>query len=525
MLHDFARRRAEEMPHRAALLFEDKTTAGFGALYEEAMGIAGALARQGLEPGDTVSFLLPNWREAAPVAIACSALGLTINPIIPIYRDAECSHILDAAETRVIFSVGMWRGFDYLAMLRRIGARLERRPLVVSVRSSGGDVAYDDFVESGRGWFDASERSLPNVDPNGPYMLLYTSGTTGAPKGVVHSHNTLSAARLAISRYWRLGDDDVMIMPSPITHVTGYMMGIEFPFFTGGISALMDRWDAAAAVTFADRVGATATVGATPFLAEMLDACEARGAPIATLRLFACGGAAVPPDLILRAQRVWPHCRTFRIYGSSEAPGVTAGWMEPDTGRQAAQTDGRLCGFSAKLDEGAGARPGEGEILVEGPGLFLGYKREDDNRDAFDADGWFQTGDIGSLVEGAITITGRKKDLIIRGGENLSAKEIEDVLHRHPAVQEAAVVAMPHHRLGEGVCAFVIPRTTLEPEELCRFVEAEGLARQKLPERVELRDSLPRTASGKVRKDRLRAEIAALIEEEGQSKAAARSAG
>jgi len=514
LLHEFAWRQADERGDEIALLFGDGTAATFAELAQEARDIATALARLGLNAGETVSFILPNWREAIPITIAASALGLVVNPIIPIYREAECLHILGDARARVLFTVEAWRGYDYRSMAERLQSQLPHLARVILVRSdSGGASGYDEFRSDGAAALAREGLALRPVDPNSTKMLLYTSGTTGRAKGVLHTHSSLSAARRAISDYWGLGPGDVMFMPSPVTHVTGYMMGIEFPFFTGGKSALMARWDAQYAVEYVSAVGATTTVGATPFLQELLNASQEIGADLPSLRLFACGGASVPPDLIRRANSAWRRCRTFRIYGSTEAPGVTSGWIEPEHASLAADTDGRVRGWDVKIlsadleDVPLGQ---EGEIVVKGPGLFVGYHDPADNVGAFTDDDYFRTGDLGRLTsDGAIVVTGRLKDLIIRGGENLSAKEIEDVLHRHPAIAEAAVVSMPHERLGEGVCAFVVLRTGADVPTLkgiAGFVEDEGLAKQKIPEALVVVTEFPRTASGKVRKDLLRAE-------------------
>jgi acyl-CoA synthetase (AMP-forming)/AMP-acid ligase II len=303
-----------------------------------------------------------------------------------------------------------------------------------------------------------------------------------------------------------------MVMPSPVTHITGYSSGINMPFMSEARSALMERWDADAAIDFIHRVGGTMTVGATPFLVELLDAAERRGDGLPSMRQFSCGGAGVPPKLVRRAYEVLDNCITVRVYGSTEVPMVSYGWR--DNPELAATTDGHLYAFEVKIldEEGNPLPPGQdGEIAARGPGMMLGYADPAQNAEAHTADGFFLTGDIGRITdEGAVLITDRKKDIIIRGGENLSAKEVEDVLHHHPAVREAAVVAMPHERLGEGVCAIVIPASADRPptlEALASFTDQQGLARQKIPERLIIVDDLPRTPSGKVRKDILRKQL------------------
>jgi acyl-CoA synthetase (AMP-forming)/AMP-acid ligase II len=316
-----------------------------------------------------------------------------------------------------------------------------------------------------------------------------------------------------VSRTWEIARGETILMPSPVTHITGYLYGICLPLMQGTSSLLMQRWDAEQAVGLIEDHGAVGTVAATPFLKELASAAGDRGKKLPSLRFFACGGAPVPPDVIYSATAIFGNCTVFRVYGSSEAPTITLGTMVRGSA-VAAETEGYIVGHKVKIvDDGGNVvlAGQEGEILTYGPELMLGYLREQDNGAAYDAEGFFRTGDLGKMQpDGALVVTGRKKDLIIRGGENLSAKEIEDVLHEHPEVQEVAVVAMPHPRLGEAVCAFVVPKPGKIPRlaSLIDFLAVRGLARQKFPEHLEVVDTLPRTASGKVQKFILREEIA-----------------
>jgi acyl-CoA synthetase (AMP-forming)/AMP-acid ligase II len=276
---------------------------------------------------------------------------------------------------------------------------------------------------------------------------------------------------------------------------------------------LMEAWNADAALALIDRHSCVGTVAATPFLVELAAAARAAGNGLPTFRFFACGGAAVPADLIPAANAAFENARAFRVFGASEVPLVSFGW--PQDERLAATTDGEVVDYDVRIvdhDDHDLPRGAEGEILARGPGMMMGYADQAQTAEAITPDGYFRTGDLGVLsADGAITITGRKKDLIIRGGENISAKEIEDVLHSHPAVREAAVVAMPHDRLGEGVCAYVILCGDADAAALAAHVGASGMAKQKIPERFEMVDDFPRTASGKVRKDQLRAAIKDLL--------------
>ncbi|GIX31228.1 MAG: cyclohexanecarboxylate-CoA ligase [Porticoccaceae bacterium] len=505
---DYAAERAERCPEGVAIHLEEGVDLTFGALWRDALALLGAFSELGLRPGDVVSFQLPNWKEAVVVDLACAAGGLVVNPIIPIYREREMEFILGDCRARLLVVPERFRGWDYAAMAAALRPRLPHLEHLVVVRgASAGGAGFWRYEELLAGAVPGSPR---RVDPDELKILLYTSGTTGHPKAVRHSHNTFTRAFDNGAEAWELGAGDVMLMPSPVTHITGFANGIELPFLSEARAAFMERWDAERALEFALRVGATACLSATPFLKELLDVCEARGEGLPSLRFFASGGAAVPPALIYRAHRVFARARAFRVYGSTEAPLVTVGFMDPADERLAAETDGRPYNWEVRIvdDEERPLPPGaDGEILVRGPALMLGYGDPQQTRAALTADGFFRTGDVGHLTaEGALVVTDRKKDIIIRGGENLSAREIEEVLLGHPAIRQVAVVAMPHPRLGEGVCACAVlePGARLELSELRPFLEEAKLARQKWPERLEVLDELPTTASGKVRKDLLR---------------------
>jgi acyl-CoA synthetase (AMP-forming)/AMP-acid ligase II len=484
----------------------------------DAEALAVAFGDLGLRPGDVISFQTPNWTEAAVINLAAALAGLVINPIVPIYRDAEVGMMLADSRAKLFVVANSFRGFDFAAMAGRLLPRLPDLNHVVTVR--GGAVSYEALLASGRG----RPSNRPQVDPGAVKLLLYTSGTTGRPKGVLHSQNTLTRVMQGSSEHWGILDGDAMIMPSPVTHVSGYVNGLELPFVLGTRTVLMEAWNAAEALTLIDRHQVAGTVAATPFLIELAAAARAVGNTLPSLRFFACGGAAVPPDVIPAANAAFTNCRAFRVFGSSEVPLVSFGYPDPADAALAATTDGAVIDYDVRIvDEhgavlaldggGGGGGDGEGEIEARGPAMFMGYADASQTAEAITADGYFRTGDLGRLTAGgAILITGRKKDLIIRGGENISSREIEDVLHSHPGVREAAVIAMPHARLGEGVCAYVILHEAVtDSVALTAHVAASGLAKQKIPERFEFVDDLPRTASGKVRKDLLRAAIGAKL--------------
>ena len=506
-------KKSQDCPEEVAIYLEGEPSITYGSIADEARRLITSLQALGLESGDVISFQLPNWRESVVLDIAASAMGLIVNPIIPIYRDHELRFILKDARTRLIYIPEQVRSLEFPSMIAALRSELPELEFVVTVRaeqSYDDMLRYEDLVEN-----EAVDlTTLPEVDPNSVKAILYTSGTTGTPKAVMHSHNTLARVIQNSLDFWQMDEHDVMLMPSPVTHITGYGSGMVLPFVTPVKSALMHRWDADAAVAFINEVGATASVGATPFLVELVAAAKRHGNGLPSMRLFACGGAAVPPQVINNACDTLDNCRAFRVYGSTEAPVITLGFVDKDQQQLAAETDGLIYAYDVKIldEQGQEVPEGEdGEIAARGAGMMLGYADPQQNAQAHDSEGFFLTGDIGHVTpDNAILITDRKKDIIIRGGENISAKEVEDVLHGHPDIREAAVVAMPHERLGEGVCAYIIPMTEgsgLELQAVARFADEALLAKQKIPQHIEVVADLPRTASGKVRKDVLRRQI------------------
>ena len=507
-LGDHARMRAAAVPDTVVFLTDpDQPT--YASLLAEGEALARSLIELGLRPGDVIGFQVPNWTEAAVINLAASLGGFVVSPIVPIYRDREVQQMLADGGARAFFVAETFRNYDFAAMVERIRPALPALEQVVLVRPVNAPDGYKALIEHGR----TLNLPLPKVDPNAVKLLLYTSGTTGKPKGVLHSANTLYRVAKVSAQNNATGEQDVTLMPSPVTHISGYSGGLEKPFVLGSRTVLMEAWNAAIAVELIDRFHVTSTVAATPFLQELCDAAAASGSTLPSFRRFACGGAAVPAELVRAANKRLAHPCAFRVYGSSEVPLVSQGLMPETNPDAAADTDGVANDYELRIVDDHGqtvAEGADGEILARGPAMFLGYLDPAHTAEAIDADGFFATGDIGHVrPDGALVITGRKKDLIIRGGENISAKEIEDVLHKHPAIREAAVVSMPHARLGEGICAYVIAHEghALTFDEVAAFVIADGLAKQKTPEHVEFVSDLPRTASGKIRKDMLRAQI------------------
>lgn len=519
-LTDAARAAVADAPDRVLLIEGDRRVTRAEA-WDQSLRLARFLRDRGLEPGDVISFQLPNWLETATIALAARMCGLVANPIPPIYRESELAHILADCGARMIFVPGTFRGFDHQAAIAALRPRLPALKDVVAVRAEG-PLTWRQAVAGA----PIGQDELPAVDAASVAIVMYTSGTTGRAKGVLHSHLTYGHRVRAMGEFWSIGPGDIVFMPSPVTHITGAIWALEMPWMCGNAAVLMDVWSAAEGIDCIERNRCTVTGGATPFLQQLLEI--GRDAPdrLASLRLYFCGGTTVSPDLIRGASAVFPGCLFFRCYGSTEMPSATLGIRESAHALLGAETDGRVVPpvELRVVDAATGAPLGkgeEGEIAARAPGLFAGYLDPSDNAEAFLADGFFRMGDLGRLVEGAdgdyVVVTGRKKDIIIRSGENISPKEVEDVLYAHPAVADVAIVAMPSATTGEKGCAFIVPRRgkTIDLPEIRRFLGHAGLARQKFPEHVVLVEDLPRVASGKVRKDVLRTMARELAAPEG----------
>jgi len=450
---------ARHQPSKTAVV-EDAHRLTYAELDSRVDALAAELQRRGVEPGDVVSSQLPNGIASMLLCFAAGRVGAIHNPIIPIYREREVGFIRAQVEPALFVVEG--------DPVLTISVGLTPSPVVVEL--------------------------------DAPRFLLYTSGSSADPKGVLHSDRTLLAECEAQSAFHGLRPDEVFVMPSPVAHVSGLLYGILLPVLLGATSVLMPAWDAGRFLELVEAEGGTFCGGATPFLQGVVDHPELERFDVSSLRLFPCGGADVPPDLIRRAiARLG--VRSGRGYGSTEFPSISssAGPHEPDEKR--AQTDGRPIGDNE-------VRIRDGEIQARGPELFLGYRDPALDVDAFTTDGWFRTGDLGLLDhDGYLTVTGRLKDIVIRHGEKISAREIEDLLAEHPKVDVVSVVALRDDLTGERMCAFVVPRVGAEPPtlvELCAFLVEQQLSRRKLPEQLEVVGSLPMTASGKVNKHELR---------------------
>ncbi|HTY30793.1 AMP-binding protein [Mycobacterium sp.] len=501
-LADALRAAAETSPRRTVLVDKD-TRLDCATLYAQAAGLANALLAR-MPTGSVVSFMLPNWHEAAVIYLASTLAGMVVNPILPSLRDHDLRVILEDAEAAAIFIPHRFGGHDYAAMLERVIAALSRAPEVVVLRGeSGAHTPYPALLED-----PPDPTKLPALDPDAVRMVLYTSGTTGRPKGVLHSSNSIHALICQIRDQWNVEPGDAFLVPSPIAHIGGSIYAFECPLLLGTTAILMDRWDPSVAVALMNSERCTHMAGATPFLQQLLSAAGRAGSRLPDLKVFVCGGASVSPSLIRRAAEHFDRAVVTRVYGCTEVPVATVGAPRPDEADRAADTDGRAGIAEIKLVAHAVAPAGDGEICVRGPQMLLGYRHPEDDADRFDAEGFFRTGDLGRWVDDQyLVVTGRAKDVIIRNGENISAKEVEDLLADHPGIAEIAVVGLPDDRTGERACAVIVPAGEPRPDvaNLLALLKSKGVAKFKAPEQVVIWDALPKNDAGKVLKHQIRA--------------------
>ncbi len=504
-LADALHRASQQTPNRLLLVDGDRRI-DCQTLYAQASALAQAmLARAPV--GSVVSFMLPNWHEAAVIYLAATMAGMVVNPILPSLRDRELQFILKDVDSRLMFVPSAIRQYDYAAMLSRVKAQLETPPQVFVVRGDAGDHApYESLLQE-----EGPTKALPVLDPDSVRMVLYTSGTTGRPKGVLHTHNSLHALICQLREHWLVEAGDKFLVPSPISHIGGSIYAFECPLLLGTTAVLMERWNADEAVRLMDAEGCTHMAGATPFLDQILAAADRAATRLPRLKLFVCGGASVPPSLIRRAAAYFERAVVTRVYGSTEVPVTTVGATLRTDADHAADTDGRAGLAEIKLIGHNAAPAGEGEIHARGPQMLVGYLHAEDEATSFDAEGYFRTGDLARWVDGAyLVVTGRAKDIIIRNGENISPKEVEDILIGHPGIAEIAIVGLPDPRTGERCCAVIVPRQSPAPDvaSLRSFLEGQGVATFKAPEQVVIWEALPKNDAGKVVKHQIRAALA-----------------
>ncbi|MEV7649100.1 AMP-binding protein [Arthrobacter sp. NPDC089319] len=441
------------------------------------------LQRHGVAEGDVVLVQLPNRWEIIAILHAIWGLGAIANPVTPIYRGHELGVILSLWNPKVIIAADQSAALAQATVSSHAG---EEAPVVLDLTTTNIPDAPPPFAR------------VP-LNQDAIALLMYTSGTTGRPKGVLHTHATLIGESTSLDTVFGLEGERVF-MPSPLTHITGLLYGVLMPLITRSLVVLQDRWDPLVAMRVIEQEECDMTVGATPFLQGL---AEAYGEFERTshLRLFICGGADIPASLVEIAETKMK-TQVARTYGSTEIPTLCTVHPHSET-KVRMHTEGHPIGANrARL---VSVRDGVGSLEVHGPELFVGYADAADNASAFAHDGWFRTGDLARIDEdGSITIVGREKDIIVRGGENISAKEVEDLLVQHPAIRDVAVVGFADTLMGERACAVVVADGRINLQEITRHLASFDLAVQKYPEALLAVEALPRTPSGKVQKHILR---------------------
>jgi acyl-CoA synthetase (AMP-forming)/AMP-acid ligase II len=494
---DALRQIAVDDPRRI-LVIDGDTRLSAAALNHQAGLLAQAMLAR-FKPGSVISFMLPNWHEAAIIYMAVTLAGMVAHPILPSLRDHDLRFMLADIGSRMIFVPHSFRATDYAAMLARVNEALDVPLEVVVLRGAAGSHScFEDLLAKG------GSAPLPALDADDVRMVMYTSGTTGSPKGVLHTHNSLNALIRQIGIHWLVEAGDRFLVPSPVSHIGGSIYSFETPLLLGATAILMDRWNADAAVEILVRERITHMAGATPFLQALLASARAAGTCLPDLKLFICGGASVPPSLIREATAYFERAIVSRVYGSTEVPVTTVGVISRAEVARAAETDGRTGIATVRLAE-------NGEICARGPQMLAGYVHPEDEAELFDAEGFYRTGDQGCWVDrDHLVVTGRIKDIIIRNGENISPKEIEDLLTGHPGIAEVAIVGIPHARTGEQAVAVIVARDGAAPDaaSLEDYLAGHGVAKFKYPEAVALWEALPKNDAGKILKHAIRARLA-----------------
>jgi cyclohexanecarboxylate-CoA ligase len=514
---DFLDDVAERTPEKVAFV-DPRRQITYGELRQQVDRCALGLLELGVEPGDVVSFQLPNWIEWVVLHYAATRIGAISNPLIPIYRQREVGFMVGLARSKVIVVPSQFRGFDYVEMVDELksGWPALEHVLVVDGGPGQGTQSWEDFMATP--WESRRDpASLPPLrpDPNEVTLLIFTSGTTGEPKGVMHTHNTLVAANNPLRERLGITVDSVIHMASTFAHLTGFLYGARLNVQNGATAVLQDVWDAGRFVELVEQHRISYTSAATPFLHDTLNASNLDDHDLSSLVRFCCMGAPIPRALVREARQKLPNMVVLGGWGQSENGLVTLG-IPGDPEEKIVETDGypwpgmhvRAVDF-----DGNEVAPGEeGRLQVHGPTLFVGYaERLDMTRASFDG-AWFDTGDLATVdADGYVNISGRTKDVIIRGGENIPVSYVENVLYENPKLDGVALVAVPDPRLQERACACVILKPGVEGftfEEMQGFLRDKGVAKQYWPEHLEVLGEFPKTPSGKIRKFELREQVA-----------------
>ncbi|EOM6166140.1 medium-chain fatty-acid--CoA ligase [Escherichia coli] len=510
-LADYWQQTARAMPDKIAVVDNHGASYTYSALDHAASCLANWMLAKGIESGDRIAFQLPGWCEFTVIYLACLKIGAVSVPLLPSWREAELVWVLNKCQAKMFFAPTLFkqtRPVDLILPLQNQLPQLQQIVGVDKLAPATSSLSLSQII--------ADNTSLTTaITTHGDELaaVLFTSGTEGLPKGVMLTHNNILASERAYCARLNLTWQDVFMMPAPLDHATGFLHGVTAPFLIGARSVLLDIFTPDACLALLEQQRCTCMLGATPFVYDLLNVLEKQPADLSALRFFLCGGTTIPKKVARECQQ--RGIKLLSVYGSTESsPHAVVNLDDPLS--RFMHTDGyAAAGVEIKVVDDARKTlpPGcEGEEASRGPNVFMGYFDEPElTARALDEEGWYYSGDLCRMDEaGYIKITGRKKDIIVRGGENISSREVEDILLQHPKIHDACVVAMSDERLGERSCAYVVlkaPHHSLSLEEVVAFFSRKRVAKYKYPEHIVVIEKLPRTTSGKIQKFLLRKDI------------------
>ena len=510
-LADYWQQTARAMPDKIAVVDNHGASYTYSALDHAASCLANWMLAKGIESGDRIAFQLPGWCEFTVIYLACLKIGAVSVPLLPSWREAELVGVLNKCQAKMFFAPTLFkqtRPVDLILPLQNQLPQLQQIVGVDKLAPATSSLSLSQIIADNIPLTTA-------ITTHGDELaaVLFTSGTEGLPKGVMLTHNNILASERAYCARLNLTWQDVFMMPAPLGHATGFLHGVTAPFLIGARSVLLDIFTPDACLALLEQQRCTCMLGATPFVYDLLNLLEKQPADLSALRFFLCGGTTIPKKVARECQQLG--IKLLSVYGSTESsPHAVVNLDDPLS--RFMHTDGyAAAGVEIKVvnDARKTLPPGcEGEEASRGPNVFMGYFDEPElTARALDEEGWYYSGDLCRMDEaGYIKITGRKKDIIVRGGENISSREVEDILLQHPKIHDACVVAMPDERLGERSCAYVVlkaPHHSLSLEEVVAFFSRKRVAKYKYPEHIVVIEKLPRTASGKIQKFLLRKDI------------------
>ncbi|HIC1403539.1 TPA: medium-chain fatty-acid--CoA ligase [Escherichia coli] len=510
-LADYWQQTARAMPDKIAVVDNHGASYTYSALDHAASCLANWMLAKGIESGDRIAFQLPGWCEFTVIYLACLKIGAVSVPLLPSWREAELVWVLNKCQAKMFFAPTLFkqtRPVDLILPLQNQLPQLQQLVGVDKLAPATSALSLSQIIAD-----NTPLTTAITVHGDELAAVLFTSGTEGLPKGVMLTHNNILASERAYCARLNLTWQDVFMMPAPLGHATGFLHGVTAPFLIGARSVLLDIFTPDACLALLEQQRCTCMLGATPFVYDLLNLLEKQPADLSALRFFLCGGTTTPKKVARECQQ--RGIKLLSVYGSTESsPHAVVNLDDPLS--RFMHTDGyAAAGVEIKVVDDARKTlpPGcEGEEASRGPNVFMGYFDEPElTARALDEEGWYYSGDLCCMDEaGYIKITGRKKDIIVRGGENISSREVEDILLQHPKIHDACVVAMPDERLGERSCAYVVlkaPHHSLSLEEVVAFFSRKRVAKYKYPEHIVVIEKLPRTASGKIQKFLLRKDI------------------